>query len=80
MTIEAIMSQYQADKVPDIIKDYRQLQAKLGVTPSDGNNKTDTPWWSGDIVQEALDKDYLCAKSLTALAVLNGPTDVEDFV
>ncbi len=72
MTIDAIMQQYRAEKVPDIIKDYSMVKSKLGVSRED----SDPPWWGGDVVKEAADKDYLCAKALTSLAVLNGPTDV----
>ena len=36
------------------------------------------PWWVGEIGQEHSEKDYMCAKGLTAIAILNGPTDVEE--
>lgn len=73
MTIDAIMNQYRAEKLPDIIKDYRLVKSGFRASPP-----VDPPWWSGDIVEEAADKDYLCAKALTSLAVLNGPTDIDE--
>lgn len=79
MSIDAIMNQYRADKVPDIIKDYRQVKAKLGVETSNNADDTEAPWWSGNIAKEVHNKDYLCAKALTSLAILNGPTDLDDF-
>ncbi len=79
MAIDAIINQYQAEKVPDIIKDYRQVQQKLGVECSTGSNDIDAPWWSGDLGEEIADKDYICAKALTTMAIMNGPTDVDDF-
>jgi len=78
LAIEAIMNQYRAEKVPDIIKDYRQVQQKLGVKSPTSSNEQDAPWWSGDLGEEIKDKDYMCAKALTSMAILNGPTDVDD--
>lgn len=76
MSINVIMENYRAEKIPDIVKDYRQMKTAFGGSQPDD----DTPWWSGDIVKEAVEKNYLCAKSLTAMAVLNGPTDVSELV
>ena len=78
MTIESVMNSYRSEKVPDIIKDYRQVQQKLGVKSSTSSNEQDAPWWSGDLGEEIKDKDYICAKALTSMAILNGPTDVDD--
>ncbi len=78
MAIEAIMNQYRAEKVPEIIKDYQQVKQKLGAKCSTSLNDTDAPWWSGDLGEEIKDKDYMCAKALTSMAILNGPTDVDD--
>lgn len=79
MSIDSIMDQYRAEKVPDIIKDYRQVKSKLGIETSSNTDKTEAPWWSSDIVKEVHNKDYLCTKALTSLAVLNGPTDLDNF-
>ena len=78
MTIESVMNSYRSEKVPDIIKDYRQVQQKLGVKCPTCSNELDAPWWSGDLGEEIKDKDYMCAKALTSMAILNGPTDVDD--
>ena len=77
MSIDAIMQQYRAEKVPNIIRDYRLVKSGFRAGSSD-TDKAEAPWWGGDIVEEAADKDYLCAKALTSLAVLNGPTDVDE--
>ena len=79
MSIDAIMNQYRAEKVPDIIKDYRQVQQNLGVKCATCSEEVEAPWWSGDLGEEIKEKDYLCAKALTSMAILNGPTDVDDF-
>ena len=34
MSIDAIMSQYRSEKIPEIMKDYRQVQQNLGITSS----------------------------------------------
>ena len=78
MAIEAITNQYCAEKMPDIIKDYCQVKEKLGVRGSDKTKELEAPWWSGDLGEEIADKDYMCAKALTSMAILNGPTDVDD--
>ena len=78
MAIEAITNQYCAEKMPDIIKDYCQVKEKLGVRGSDKTTELEAPWWSGDLGEEIADKDYMCAKALTSMAILNGPTDVDD--
>ena len=78
MAIEAITNQYCAEKMPDIIKDYCQVKEKLGVRGSDKTTDLEAPWWSGDLGEEIADKDYMCAKALTTMAILNGPTDVDD--
>ena len=78
MAIEAITNQYCAEKMPDIIKDYCQVKEKLGVRSSDKTTDLEAPWWSGDLGEEIADKDYMCAKALTTMAILNGPTDVDD--
>ena len=78
MAIEAITNQYCAEKVPDIIKDCCQVKEKLGVRGSDKTTEHEAPWWSGDLGEEIADKDYMCAKALTTMAILNGPTDVDD--
>ena len=77
MSIDAIMNQYRAEKVPDIIKDYKQVKEKLGVNNSNFVEESEAPWWSGDLGVEVAEKDYLCAKALTSMAILNGPTDIE---
>ena len=79
MAIDAIMNQYRAEKVPDIIKDYREVQQKLGAKCPTCSKETEAPWWSGDLGEEIADKDYMCAKALTTMAIMNGPTDVDDF-
>ena len=78
MAIEAITNQYCAEKMPDIIKDYCQVKEKLGVRSYDKTTDLEAPWWSGDLGEEIADKDYMCAKALTTMAILNGPTDVDD--
>ena len=64
--------------MPDIIKDYRQIQQKLGVKSPTSSNEQEAPWWSGDLGEEIKEKDYLYAKALASMAILNGPTDVAD--
>lgn len=44
------------------------------------HNETTAPWWSGEIGQEAVEDDHLCLKALIAMAVLNGPASLDDFV
>ena len=78
MAIDAIMNQYRAEKVPEIMQDYRKVQEKLGIKCSTCSNDTEAPWWSGDLGEEIKEKDYLCAKALASMAILNGPTDVDD--
>ena len=79
MAIDAIMNQYRAEKVPEIIKDYREVQQKLGAKCPTCSKETEAPWWSVDLGEEIADKDYMCAKALTTMAIMNGPTDVDDF-
>ena len=80
MSIEAIAKYYSADKTQTIIDDYRKLQSKLGLKSTFlGKEETEPPWWSGDVGKEVAEKDYLCTQALLASAVLNGPTNVEDF-
>ena len=43
MSIDAIMNQYRVEKVPDIIKDYRQVQQNLGVKCPTCSNETEAP-------------------------------------
>ena len=78
MTIESVVNNYSTEKVADIIKDYQQIRQKFGVTKSK-EPETEAPWWSGDLGSEIADKDYLCAKALTSMAILNGPTDIDDW-
>ena len=78
MAIDAIMNQYRAEKVPEIMQDYRKVQEKLGIKCSTCSNDTEAPWWSGDLGEEIKEKDYLCAKALASMAILNGPTDVDE--
>ena len=78
MALDAIMNQYRAEKIPDIINDYRLVRQKLGVKPAFAQEDEEFPWWSGDLEKEVADKDYLCARALTSLAILNGPTDLDD--
>ena len=70
MSIDAIMNQYRAEKVPDIIKDYRQVQQNLGVKCPTCSKEVEAPWWSGDLGEEIKEKDYLCAKALTSIFIL----------
>ena len=70
MSIDAIMNQYRAEKVPDIIKDYRQVQQNLGVKCPTCLKEVEAPWWSGDLGEEIKEKDYLCAKALTSIFIL----------
>ena len=80
MSIEAIAKYYSADKTQAIIDDYRKLQGKLGLKSTFlGKEETEPPWWSGDMGKEVAEKDFLCTNALLAMAVLNGPTNVEDF-
>ena len=77
--INSISRIYPQSNVVDIIKDYRQIK-----TVFRGENKKiekeEAPWWTGEVVKESKDNDYLCAKTLAALAILNGPTDIDDIV
>ena len=78
MTIETVMSNYRAEKVPEIIKDYLQVKEKLGMKAPAASTDFEAPWWSGDLGEEIEEKDYMCAKALTSMAILNGPTDLDD--
>ena len=31
--------------------------------------ESEAPWWSGDLGVEVAEKDYLCAKALTSMAI-----------
>jgi len=77
--VNSISKIYPQNSVVDAIKDYRQIKAVFR-----GENKKiekeEAPWWTGEVVKESKDNDYLCAKTLTALAILNGPTDIDDIV
>ena len=80
MSIETIAKYYCANKTPSIIDDYRKLQNKLGLKSSFiEKEENEPPWWGGDIGKEIAEKDYLCTQALLAMAVLNGPTNVDDF-
>ena len=79
MTIDSISRIYPQNGLVDIIEDYRQIKAVFkGENKKVENEKT--PWWTGEVIKEAKDNDYLCAKTLAALAILNGPTDLDDIV
>ena len=79
MTIDSISRIYPQNGLVDIIEDYRQIKAVFkGENKKVENEKT--PWWTGEVIKEVKDNDYLCAKTLAALAILNGPTDLDDIV
>ncbi|MBE7712016.1 MAG: hypothetical protein E7Z92_07775 [Cyanobacteria bacterium SIG31] len=79
MSINPVLFQNEISKIPDIQKDYRFVQEKLGVKCPKCANETDAPWWSGNIGKEVADKDYLCVQALLSMAALNGPTNVDEF-
>lgn len=80
MSIEAIVKYYNADKTRQIFEDYRQLHNRITKNKTfQGSEETEPPWWSGDVGKEVAEKDFLCTNALLAMAVLNGPTNVEDF-
>lgn len=60
MSITEVTNNYCAEKIPDIIKDYKQVRTVFGLKQKE---EDDAPWWSGDIVEEAKEKDYLCARA-----------------
>ena len=80
MSIEAIVKYYNADKTRQIFEDYRQLHNRITKNKTfQGTEETEPPWWSGDVGKEVAEKDFLCTNALLAMAVLNGPTNVDDF-
>ena len=80
MSIEAIVKYYNADKSCQIFDDYRQLHNRITKNKTfQGSEETESPWWSGDVGKEVAEKDFLCTNALLAMAVLNGPTNVDDF-
>lgn len=80
MSIEEIVKFYNAEKSQKIFEDYYRLYNKITKKKSfQSVEETEPPWWSGDVGKEVAEKDFLCTNALLAMAVLNGPTNVEDF-
>lgn len=80
MSIEEIVKNYNAEKSQKIFEDYHRLYNKITKKKTfQGTEETEPPWWSGDVGKEVAEKDFLCTNALLAMAVLNDPTNVEDF-
>lgn len=60
------------------MKDYYALKQMLGVDSTHNFKAGSPPWWSGSVGEEVEEKDYLAARVLTSMAILNGPTDLDD--
>ena len=75
MAINPILWQNEISKIPDIQKDYQLVQEKLGIKSC--SSTSEVPWWGSELENEVAERDFLCVKALTSMAILNGPTDVD---
>ena len=61
------------------MKDYRLVKNIFkSKEASEPRQTEEAPWWTGGIVKETEKKDYVCANTIAAMAILNGPTDLSD--
>ena len=75
VAINPILWQNEISKIPDIQKDYQLVQEKLGIKSC--SSTSEPPWWGSELENEVAERDFLCVKALTSMAILNGPTDVD---
>lgn len=79
MSIEEITNNY-FDKSTTAYKDYISVRNFFNNEKIDPIAFKDSPGWLSNFKEEFKQDDHVCAKALIALAVLNGPTDFEEFV
>ena len=81
MFVESINTFSQSTNVYEILKDYRKLRKTFGAgNTSTCSEKIEETWNRTKSEDECKKKDRVCAKSLAAIALMNGPNDIDDIV
>lgn len=80
LSIEAIYAQTSPNTTNEALNDYVKVQKVI--TPNEQAPVVfkDIPAWNGDLKKEYENNDHACAKGIVTMAILNGPTDIEEFV
>lgn len=66
--------------VYDILKDYREIRKVFGMERTTCEEKIEKTWGTIKTEDECKKKDRVCAKGLAAIALMNGPNDIDDIV
>ena len=81
MFVESINTFSQSTNVYEILKDYRKLRKAFGASDTPTcSEKIEETWNRTKSEDECKKKDRVCAKSLAAIALMNGPNDIDDIV
>lgn len=78
LSIQAITNQYNSDKIPEIIKDYRNLQTHFGDKCQKSSDEDKNSIWNSNLDKRISNNDHICAKAMSTIAILNGPTNISD--
>lgn len=80
LSIEAINNYYFSDTTKSALNDYLQVQKIVAPKEPSPVVFGELPAWNGDVKKEYEKGDHACANAILAMAILNGPTDIEEFV
>lgn len=76
MSIQAIFE----DKTNNAFNDYLIVKSFIDRKQIDQVSFKNAPGLMSNLSESGNENDHICAKALIAMAVLNGPTDIEEFV
>lgn len=80
LSIEAINNYYFSDTTKSALNDYLQVQKIVAPKEPSPVVFGELPAWNGDVKKEYEKGDHACANAILAMAILNGPTDIHEFV
>lgn len=80
MSIQSITNKYFEENRRAVCKDYINISKILGAKGLAAVNFAEMPAWTSDAQEEYKKNDYVCAKALLTMAILNGPTDIAELV
>ncbi len=78
LSIQAITNQYNSEKIPEIIKDYQNMQTHFGDKCQKSSDEDKNSIWNSNLDKKILNNDHICAKAMSTIAILNGPTNMSD--
>ncbi len=77
MTIQSITNQYNSEKIPEIMKDYQNIKICACNKEQKCSDDKDSIF-KYDIDKKISNNDHICAKAMSTIAILNGPTNMSD--